>query len=169
MSNGETEARCKSCDRPVMQIPGRRKREYCNATCRQRHHRKQGVPHASVGEEQATHSATQEQLAAPQEENIVLRTTMQTLLNFLEKLRNVKEMARSDTQARPWKRVAEAGARVCRNPVWPALSGEERGHVAAWLPWHVPGCDEACGLRGRGEGAVPGGLGSDALAGTVQG
>lgn len=66
--------------------------------------------------------ASQEQLAALQEENTALRTTMQTLLGFHEKLRNVKEMARTDTQARPWKRVAEAGARVCRNPVWPAIS-----------------------------------------------
>ena len=103
MSNGETEAQCKSCGRPVVQIPGRRKREFCNATCRQRHHRKHERPQASVGEEQATHSATQEQLAALQEENTVLRTTMQTLFDFLEKLRDVKETARTDTQARPFK------------------------------------------------------------------
>lgn len=103
MSNGETEARCKFCGRPVVQIPGRRKREFCNATCRQRHHRKHEQPQASVGEEQATHSAIQEQLAALQEENTVLRTTMQTLLDFHEKLWNVKEMARTDTQARPFK------------------------------------------------------------------
>ena len=64
----------------------------------------------------------QEQLAALQEENIVLRTAMQTLLDFHEKLRDVKETARTDTQARPWKRMAEAGARLCRNPVWPAIS-----------------------------------------------
>ena len=103
MSNGEPEARCKSCGRPVVQIPGRRKREFCDATCRQRHHRKQAVPHASVGEEQATHGASQEQLAVLQEENTVLRTSMQTLFNFLEKLQNVKETARMDTQARPFK------------------------------------------------------------------
>jgi hypothetical protein len=103
MSNREPEARCKSCGRPVVQLPGRRKREFCNATCRQRHHRKQAIPHASVGEGQAAHPATQEQLAALQEENTVLRTTMQTLFNFHEKLRNVKEMARMDTQARPFK------------------------------------------------------------------
>jgi hypothetical protein len=103
MSNGEPEARCKSCGRPVVQIPGRRKREFCNATCRQRHHRKQGVSHASVGEGHATPGALQEQLAALQEENTVLRTSMQTLLDFHEKLGNVKETARMDTQARPFK------------------------------------------------------------------
>jgi hypothetical protein len=103
MSNGETEARCKSCGRPVVQIPGRRKREFCNATCRQRHHRKHEILHASMGEGQATPGASQEQLAALQEENTVLRTTLQTLFNFHEKLRNVKEMARTDTQARPFK------------------------------------------------------------------
>ena len=103
MSNGEPEARCRSCGRPVVQTPGRRKREFCNATCRQRHHRKQGVPHASVGEGHATHEASQELLAALQEENTVLRTTLQTLFDFHEKLRNVKEMARTDTQARPFK------------------------------------------------------------------
>jgi hypothetical protein len=103
MSNGEPEARCKSCGHPVVQIPGRRKREFCNATCRQRHHRKQGVSHASVGEGHATLGALQEQLAALQEENTVLRTTMQTLFDFHEKLRNVKETARTDTQARPFK------------------------------------------------------------------
>jgi hypothetical protein len=32
-----------------------------------------------------------------------LRTTMQTLFDFHEKLRDVKEMARTDTQARPFK------------------------------------------------------------------
>ena len=32
-----------------------------------------------------------------------MRTTMQSLFNFLEKLRNVKETARTDTQARPFK------------------------------------------------------------------
>ncbi len=103
MSNGETEARCKSCGHPVVQIPGRRKREFCNATCRQRHHRKHEILHASVGERQATHGASHEQLAALQEENTVLRTTMQTLFDFHEKLRDVKETARTDTQARPFK------------------------------------------------------------------
>ncbi len=87
----------------MVQIPGHRKREFCNATCRQRHHRKQERPQASVGEEQATHGASQEQLAALQEENTVLRTTMRTLLDFHEKLRGVKEAARIDTQARPFK------------------------------------------------------------------
>jgi len=109
MSNGEPEARCKSCGRTVAQIPGRRKREFCNATCRQRHHRKQAIPQASVGDGQAT----LEQFAALQQENTVLRTSMQTLLNFLEKLRNVKETARTDTQARPfkaWLRQARAYA-----------------------------------------------------------
>jgi hypothetical protein len=47
--------------------------------------------------------ASQEQLAALQDENAILRTSMQTLFNFLEKLRNVKETARTDTQARPFK------------------------------------------------------------------
>ncbi len=103
MSNREPEAQCKSCGRPVVQLPGRRKREFCNATCRQRYHRKQAIPHASVGEGQATHPATQEQFAALQEENTVLRTTMQTLLDFHEKLRDVKETARTDIQARPFK------------------------------------------------------------------
>lgn len=103
MSNGETEARCKSCGRPVMQRPGRRKREFCNATCRQRHHRKHEITQASVGEGQATPGALQEQLAALQEENTVLRTTMQTLIDFHEKLWDVKQMARTDTQARPFK------------------------------------------------------------------
>jgi hypothetical protein len=103
MINGETEARCKSCGRPVVQIPGRRKREFCNATCRQRHHRRQKIPQASVGEGQATPRAPQEQLAALQQENTILRTTMQTLLDFHEKLRDVKETARTDIQARPFK------------------------------------------------------------------
>ncbi|SRR6266536_3147813 len=86
MSNGETEDQCKSCGRPVMQRPGRRKREFCNATCRQRHHRKHEITHACVGEGQATLGATQEQFAALQEENTILRTTMQTLIDFHEKL-----------------------------------------------------------------------------------
>ena len=103
MSNGETEARCKSCGRPVVQRPGRRKREFCNATCRQRHHRRQESPHASVGEGQATHGASQEQLAVLQDENTVLRTTLQTLFDFHEKLWDVKETAHTDTQARPFK------------------------------------------------------------------
>ena len=103
MSNREPEAQCKSCGRPVVQIPGRRKREFCNATWRPRYHRKQAIPHASVGEGQSTHEASQEQFAALQEENTVLRTTMQTLLDFHEKLRNVKETARTETQARPFK------------------------------------------------------------------
>jgi hypothetical protein len=57
--------------------------------------------------------ASQEQLAALQEENTVLRTTMQTLFDFHEKLGNVKEMARTDTQARPfqaWLKQARAYA-----------------------------------------------------------
>jgi len=103
MSNGEPEARCKSCGRPVVQRPGRRKREFCNATCRQRHHRRQESPHASVGEGQAPHGASQEQLAVLQDENTVLRTTLQTLFDFHEKLRDVKETAHTDTQARPFK------------------------------------------------------------------
>jgi len=103
MSNGESETRCKSCGRPVVQRPGRRKREFCNATCRQRHHRKHEIPHAGVDEGHATHPAMYEQLAALQEENIVLRTAMQTLFDFHEKLREVKETARTDTQARPFK------------------------------------------------------------------
>ena len=103
MSNIETEARCKFCGRPVVLILGRRKREFCNATCRQRYHRKQEIPQASVGEGQVTHPATHEQFAALQDENTFLRTTMQTLFDFHEKLRDVKETARTDTQARPFK------------------------------------------------------------------
>ena len=103
MSNIEAEAWCKSCGRPVVQRPGRRKREFCNATCRQRHHRKHEHPHASVSEGHATPEASHEQLAALQEENAVLRTTLQTLFNFYEKPRDVKETARTDTQARPFK------------------------------------------------------------------
>jgi hypothetical protein len=103
MSNAEQEARCKSCGRPVVQRPGRRKREFCNASCRQRHHRKHQRPQSSVDAEQTTPPSLQEQLAALQEENAVLRTTTQTLVNFLEKLRDVKETARTDTQARPFK------------------------------------------------------------------
>ncbi len=103
MSNGEPEARCKSCGRPVVQSPGRRKREFCNATCRQRHHRKHEITQASASEEQAMHPSMHEQLAALQEENAVLRTTMQTFFDFHEKQRNVKETARTDTQARPFK------------------------------------------------------------------
>jgi hypothetical protein len=44
--------------------------------------------------------APQAQLAALQEENAVLRTTIQTAFDFHEKLRDVKETARTDTQAR---------------------------------------------------------------------
>jgi len=57
--------------------------------------------------------ASHEQLAALQDENTVLRTTIQTLFDFHEKLRDVKEMARTDTQARPfkaWLRQARAYA-----------------------------------------------------------
>jgi hypothetical protein len=103
MSNGEPEARCKSCGRPVVQMPGRRKRQFCNATCRQRHHRQHERPQASVGAGQAMSGASQEHLAVLQEENAVLRTTIQTLFDFHEKLRDVKEMVRTDTQARPFK------------------------------------------------------------------
>jgi hypothetical protein len=103
MSNGVLEARCKSCGRPVVQMPGRRKREFCNATCRQRHHRQHERPQASVGAGQAMPGASHEQLAALQDENAVLRTTIQILFDFHEKLRDVKEMARTDTQARPFK------------------------------------------------------------------
>jgi hypothetical protein len=113
MSNGEPEARCKSCGHPVVQTPGRRKREFCNATCRQRHHRRQKTPHPSEDSRQATPGASHEQLAALQEENTVLRISIRTLLHFLEKLRDVKEMARTDTQTRPfkaWLRQARAYA-----------------------------------------------------------
>lgn len=34
-----SETTCKACGQPVVQIPGHRKREFCNATCRQRQHR----------------------------------------------------------------------------------------------------------------------------------
>jgi hypothetical protein len=121
MSNGEPETRCKSCGRPVVQRPGRRRREFCNATCRQRHHRKQAIPHASVGEGHATPPALHEQLAALHEENTVLRTIIHTLFDFHEKLRDVKETARMDTQARPfkaWLKQARsyAGGRVVMDP-----------------------------------------------------
>ena len=56
-----------------------------------------------MGEGQVTHPATHEQYAALQDENTFLRTTMQTLFDFHEKLRDVKETARTDTQARPFK------------------------------------------------------------------
>jgi len=56
-----------------------------------------------VGEGHATPEASHEQLAALQEENAVLRTTIQTLFDFYEKLRDVKETACTDTQARPFK------------------------------------------------------------------
>jgi hypothetical protein len=119
----------------VVQIPGRRKREFCNTTCRQRHHRKHESLHARVDVAQATSGALQEQLAALQEENTTLRTTMQTLFDFHEKLRDVKEMARTDTQAcrrQIWdcdqSALASDGARATRAqlPLTSAITLEER-------------------------------------------
>ena|SRR5216684_5476462 len=135
MSNRESEARCKSCGRPVVQIPGRRKREFCNATCRQRYHRKQETPQARVGEGQATH----EQLAVLQEENAVLRTTTQTLLNFHEKLRNVKETARTDTQARPFKPWLKQARSYAETPFGKRFLEKSVGMSPRGKRQHVPG------------------------------
>jgi hypothetical protein len=41
MIDATNETRCKDCDRPLVQIPGHRKKAFCNDTCRQRHHRSQ--------------------------------------------------------------------------------------------------------------------------------
>jgi hypothetical protein len=127
MSNAETEARCKSCGRPVVQMPGRRKREFCNATCRQRHHRKHERAQASVGAGQATPTSMQEQFAALQEENTVLRTTMQTLFDFHEKQRGVKEMARTDTQARPFKAWLKQARAYAETPFGQRFLGKSMG------------------------------------------
>jgi hypothetical protein len=41
MIDATNETRCKDCDRPLVHIPGHRKKAFCNDTCRQRHHRSQ--------------------------------------------------------------------------------------------------------------------------------
>ncbi len=46
MIDTSVESKCKFCGQPVEQVPGRRKREFCNDACRQRHHRaKKQAPH----------------------------------------------------------------------------------------------------------------------------
>ena len=74
---------------------------------------KSSLPKYTPTEKQATPGASHEQLAMLQDENAVLRTTIQVLFDFHEKLRDVKEMARTDTQARPfraWLKQARAYA-----------------------------------------------------------
>jgi len=88
--------------------------------------------------------APQAQLAALQEENAVLRTTIQTVFDFHEKLRDVKETARTDTQARPFKAWLKQARFYAETPFGQRFleknmgMSEEHGHVTAWLSWQVP-------------------------------
>lgn len=44
MIDTNVESTCKVCGKPVDQVPGRRKREFCSDTCRQRYHRAKSKP-----------------------------------------------------------------------------------------------------------------------------
>ncbi len=56
MIDATNETRCKDCDRPLVHIPGHRKKAFCNDACRQRHHRSQ--------KEQQVREATQAAMRA---------------------------------------------------------------------------------------------------------
>ena len=59
----EIEARCKYDGRPIARVPGRRPREFCNDTCRQRYHRQhQQGKHEQTTTEQQNIAALQEKL-----------------------------------------------------------------------------------------------------------
>lgn len=83
---------CKSCGKPVEQAPGRRKREFCNPTCRQRHHRASQKP-PQHGQAQ-THELEEARQRITELEREVMR---------LEYLLDVEKRFQQDTQSRGFK------------------------------------------------------------------
>ncbi len=58
MIDTTNETRCKDCDRPLVHIPGHRKKVFCNDTCRQRHHRSQKEQQAKETAQGALQAST---------------------------------------------------------------------------------------------------------------
>jgi TolA-binding protein len=97
MIDVQTEARCKDCDRPIARIPGRRPREFCNAVCKQRYHRKLHKPQAEANDVQRASEAAA-QIAT-------LEKQVRDLQARLVALQDVNERFRNDTRIRafaPW-------------------------------------------------------------------
>ncbi len=95
----QAEARCKACNKPIQRVPGRRPREFCNATCRQRYHRHPGVIQVYTDGLQLTN----EHYLSLQAENDALRAAAQKLVSFFDQLQNVREAMRTDTKAHNFK------------------------------------------------------------------
>jgi uncharacterized Zn finger protein (UPF0148 family) len=58
MIDATNEIRCKDCGRPLVQIPGHRKKAFCNDACRQRHHRAQKEQQARETAQAALRAST---------------------------------------------------------------------------------------------------------------
>lgn len=83
---------CKSCGKPVEQAPGRRKREFCNPTCRQRHHRASQKPRQQ-GQE----------LTRELKEALAHIADLERQVAYLEYLLDIEKRFYQDTQDRGFK------------------------------------------------------------------
>ncbi len=91
MIDVETEAKCKDCGKPIVRVPGRRPREFCNDVCRQRHHRKIHKPQTEAEVQRASEAAAQVATLEKQVRDLQAR---------LVALQDVNERFRNDTRMR---------------------------------------------------------------------
>jgi hypothetical protein len=79
MIDTANETRCKDCGRPLAQIPGHRKKAFCDDACRQRHHRWQKEQQAREAAQAAMRASTGSYLPQTQRvlEDVMLLHSME--------------------------------------------------------------------------------------------
>lgn len=79
MIDTTNETRCKDCGRPLVHIPGHRKKAFCNDACRQHHHRSQKEQQAREAAQAALRASTGSSLPQTQRvlEEVMLLHSME--------------------------------------------------------------------------------------------
>jgi len=143
MIDVETDARCKACNKPLVRIPGRRPREYCDnkGACRQKYYREH---HQDTREQQNTTAALEKLSAAgakiekltatiaKQRDRIdELSTKNRALSRVVDELAGIEEAFSTDTGMHPLKRFLTSHAYHAVRPGCVKILDPEHGFPPA--------------------------------------
>ena len=119
MIDMQTDAKCKACNKPVVRVPGRRPREFCNDACRQKHYRQHHMENREQTTlEQQNLQAALEKLSSARvcieklERQVQVQRTRigelteenRTLRTFIDQVRDIETAFSTDTGVHPLKR-----------------------------------------------------------------
>jgi hypothetical protein len=90
-----TDARCKHCHKPIVRVPGRRPREYCDDACKQKYYREHHAPKDDYLQAYLDERSTNVTL---QLEIDRLQAKVAALEKFIDQERDIEERFRTDTR-----------------------------------------------------------------------